>query len=262
MSERFGLTGLLDSRSSTWPTSRTRLLGLAAILAAMTSGAATWGAEPLDGELLITTFSIVGCDPTTGEVGAAVASMYPAVGRVVPTVKAGVGAFCSQYYHRPEYGPRAIEMLEKGMRPEAILAELVREDPKPEERQLAIVDMQGRAVNRNPIGARPDAEWWGGASGKYYAVQGNTLAGRKVIVDMSAAYEETKGTIADKLMAALKAGDDAGGDHRGRLAAGIRVAKPGVDGLWVELYVDDSKDAVNELVAKYKEWKVVEPASK
>lgn len=220
------------------------------------------GVEPKAGEQepLVTTFSIVGCDPATGEVGGAVASLYPSVGRVVPWVKAGVGAFCTQYYLRTDYGPRALLMLEKkDLRPEEILALLVTQDPKPEERQLAIVDMQGRAVNRNPVGARPDAEWWGGATGKYYAVQGNTLVSRKVIVDMQAAYEDTKGTVADKLMAALKAGDDAGGDHRGRLAAGIRVARPGVEGLWCELYVDESNDAVNELVAKYKTWKALEP---
>jgi uncharacterized Ntn-hydrolase superfamily protein len=174
---------------------------------------------------------------------------------VVPSVKAGVGAFCSQYHHNPEFGPKAISMLENGLRPEEILAELVRHDPKPEHRQLAIIDMRGRAANRNPTHAAPNADWWGTASGKFYAVQGNTLAGRQVVVDMAAAYESTAGTIADKLMAALKAGDDAGGDHRGRLAAGIQVAKPGVDGLWVELYVDKSDDAVNELVAKYAEWK-------
>lgn len=211
-----------------------------------------------DGEPLITTFSIVACDPETGEVGAAVASMYPAVGRVVPSVKAGVGAFCSQYHHNPEFGAKAISMLENGLRSEEILAELVRHDPKPEHRQLAIIDLQGRAAYRNPTGATPNADWWGGASGKHYTVQGNTLAGRKVIVDMAAAYEQTTGTVADRLMAALKAGDDAGGDHRGRLAAGIQVAKPGVDGLWVELYVDKSDDAVNDLVAEYAQWKALQ----
>jgi uncharacterized Ntn-hydrolase superfamily protein len=236
------------------------LLPLAAAILAASAGTAS-AAEPQPGahEPLVTTFSIVGCDPATGEVGAAVASLYPKVGRVVPYVRAGVGAFCTQYYLREDYGPRALLMLEKkNLRPEEILALLVSQDPKPEERQLAIVDMQGRAVNRNPVGARPDAEWWGGATGKYYAVQGNTLASRKVIVDMQAAYEDTQGTVADKLMAALKAGDDAGGDHRGRLAAGIRVAKPGVEGLWCELYVDESNDAVNELVKKYQVWKSLE----
>jgi uncharacterized Ntn-hydrolase superfamily protein len=232
------------------------LLGWSAVVATIAFAGTARGEEK---EPLVTTFSIVGCDPETGEVGGAVASLYPKVGRVVPWVKADVGAFCTQYYLRTEYGPRALLMLEKkDLRPEEILALLVRQDPKPEERQLAIVDMQGRAVNRNPVGARPDAQWWGGATGKYYAVQGNTLVSRKVIVDMQAAYEDTKGTVADKLMAALKAGDDAGGDHRGRLAAGIRAAKPGVEGLWCELYVDESNDAVNDLVKKYQVWKALD----
>ncbi len=222
-----------------------------------------WAAEPdvaAVAEPRIATFSICACDPKTGEVGAAVASMYPAVGKVVPFVKSGVGAFCTQFYNNAEFGPKALNMLELGMRPEEILAELLRNDPRPEHRQLGIVDMQGRTANRNPIAAtvQGNGEWWGSAGGKYYSVQGNTLAGRKVIADMAAAYEDTPGSVADKLMAALKAGDDAGGDHRGRLAAGIRVAKPGVDGLYVELYVDKSDDAVNDLVRQYAEWKVRE----
>lgn len=220
------------------------------------------GAEPaVDAEPVIATFSIVACDPETGEVGAAVASMYPAVGKVVPYVKAGVGAFCSQYHHNPEFGPKALVMLETGMRPEEILTELLRHDPKPEHRQLAIIDLRGRAAHRNPTGATESGRWWGGASGRYYAVQGNTLAGRKVITDMAAAYEETSGTLADRLMAALVAGDDAGGDHRGRLAAGIRVARAAAADdadaadIWLELDVDKSDDAVNDLAKKYGEWK-------
>lgn len=235
------------------------LTAVAAILQMSCIAAPCPAAEPAD-EPRIATFSICACDPKTGEVGAAVASMYPAVGKVVPFVKSGVGAFCTQFYNNAEYGPKALIMLELGMRPEEILTELLRNDPRPEHRQLGIVDMQGRTANRNPIAAtvQGNGEWWGAASGKYYSVQGNTLVGRKVIVDMQAAYEDTKGTVADKLMAALKAGDDAGGDHRGRLAAGIRVAKPGVEGLWCELYVDESNDAVNELVKKYQVWKALE----
>lgn len=221
------------------------------------SGAVDVATAAPPGDPLIATFSICACDPETGEVGAAVASMYPAVGKVVPFVKSGVGAFCTQFYNNAEFGPKAIAMLEMGMRPEDILAQLLKNDPRPEHRQLGIVDMQGRTANRNPIAAsiQPGCEWWGAASGKYYSVQGNTLAGRKVIADMAAAYEDTEGTVADRLMAALKAGEDAGGDHRGRLAAGIRVAKPNVDGLYVELYVDKSDNAVDDLVKVYAEWK-------
>jgi len=197
------------------------------------------------------TFSIVAVDPESGVCGAAVASKYPAVGRVVPYVKAGVGAFCTQHWHEPKYGPRAIELLEKGTSPQAILAELIRDDPRRDTRQLAIVDMSGRTAVHNPSAADGDSLWWGSSSGRFYSCQGNTLAGRKVIEAMAAAYEQTTGSLADRLMAALVAGDRAGGDHRGRLAAGIRVAKKDVDGYWLELYVDRSDDAVNELVQEY-----------
>jgi len=137
------------------------------------------------------------------------------------------------------------------MLPEQVLAELLRDDPQRDKRQLAIIDMSGRAAMRNPAQADPSGIWWGGASGKYYACQGNTLVGREVIFAMARAYEDTKGSLADRLMASLLAGDRAGGDHRGRLAAGIRVAKAGVKGHWLELDVDKSDDAVVELARAY-----------
>jgi len=197
------------------------------------------------------TFSIVAVEPGSGICGAAVASKYPAVGRVVPYVRAGVGAFCTQHWHNPAWGPRALDLLEDGMLPEQVLADLLRHDQHRDKRQLAIVDMAGRAANRNCAGADPSGTWWGAVSGKYYAAQGNTLAGRDVIFAMAKAYEETEGSLADRLMAALVAGDCAGGDHRGRLAAGIRIAKTGVPGYWLELYVDESDEAVIELAKKY-----------
>lgn len=90
-------------------------------------------------------------------------------------------------------------------------------------------------------------------TGPCYSCQGNTLTGRNVVVAMAAAYEDTQGSLADKLMAALIAADCAGGDHRGRLAAGIRVAKNAVEGDWLSLYVDQSDDAVLELAQRYAE---------
>lgn len=197
------------------------------------------------------TFSIVAVDPDTGVCGAAVASKYPAVGKVVPYVRSGVGAFCTQHRHNPDWGEIALDKLAEGKGPEQVLAELLKADKRGDKRQLAIIDMKGRAANRNCSGADESGNWWGGMSGKYYACQGNTLAGREVIVAMARAYEDTKGSVADRLMAALLAGDSAGGDHRGRLAAGIRLAKTGVEGYWLELYVDKSNDAVVELGRKY-----------
>ncbi|NUQ61523.1 MAG: DUF1028 domain-containing protein [Pirellulales bacterium] len=197
------------------------------------------------------TFSIVACEPESGVCGAAVASKFPAVGQVVPYVRAGVGAVCTQHWHRPEWGPKALDLLAHSKLPEEVLAELLRGDERPEKRQLAIIDIHGRCVNRNPYGADPSGIYWGGMTGRFYACQGNTLAGRTVITAMAEAYEETQGSLADRLMAALVAGDRAGGDHRGRLAAGIRVAKPGVADCWLELQVDKSEDAVRELARKY-----------
>jgi uncharacterized Ntn-hydrolase superfamily protein len=199
------------------------------------------------------TFSIVAVDPESGVCGAAVASRYPSVGTVVPYVRSGVGAFCTQHWHNPKWGERALDLLASGKLPEEVLGELLRDDKNKDKRQLAIIDMAGRAANRNPSNADPGGVWWGAASGRFYACQGNTLTGVGVIAAMAKAYEETKGSLADRLMAALVAGDCAGGDHRGRLAAGIRVAKSGVDGVWFELQVEKSDDAVIELLKKYAE---------
>lgn len=208
-----------------------------------------------DPDEVIATFSIVAVDPATGIVGAAVASKYPAVGKVVPSVRAGVGAFCTQHYHRAEWREKALDLLAAGKSPAATLAELLGGDDEPGERQLAIIDVKGVTANHNPTDAKSSSNYWGAMSGRFYSCQGNTLAGRDVIAAMAKAYEETKGSIADRLMAALIAGDCAGGDHRGRLAAGIRVAKPGVEGTWLELDIDQSDDAVRDLARKYAELK-------
>ncbi len=200
---------------------------------------------------LTATFSIVAADPETGVCGAAVASKYPAVGKVVPYVRAGVGAFCTQHAHNPEWGERALDLLEAGKAPEKVLTELLRDDRWRERRQLAVIDMAGRVANHNPSQAPKASRYWGAMSGRFYSCQGNTLVGRDVIVTMSKAYEETEGSLADRLMAALVAGDLAGGDHRGRLAAGIRVARRDIEGVWFELYVDESDSAVADLAKQY-----------
>ncbi len=192
-------------------------------------------------------------DPETGVCGAAVASKYPAVGAVVPFARGGVGAFCTQHMHNPTFGPRALELLEQGRSPHDVLVELLDNDNEPDQRQLAIVDRQGRTANHNPAQAPKRSRWWGSMSGRGYACQGNTLVSSQVITAMAAAYETTKGSLADRLMAALVAGDCAGGDHRGRLAAAIIVAKPGMDEAWLDQRVDRSDDAVLDLARRYVE---------
>jgi uncharacterized Ntn-hydrolase superfamily protein len=210
---------------------------------------------PPESPSITATFSIVAVDPETGVCGAAVASKYPAVGKVVPYVRAGVGGFCTQHYHVPKWGELALDMLGKGKPPEVVIGELLRDDPQREQRQLAIIDMQGRAAVHNPTQAPAASRYWGAQTGRFYCCQGNTLAGREVVTAMARGYEDTSGSLTDRLMAALVAADCAGGDRRGRLAAGIRVAKQGVDGYWFELYVDQSDDAVIDLAKAYAELK-------
>jgi len=215
-------------------------------------------AEPPVGERrpefgVVATFSICAVDPETGVCGAAVASKYPAVANVVAHVRPGVGAFCTQHWDNRRIAPQALDLLADGKPPEEVLTEILQGDKDREQRQMAIIDMTGRAANRNPIAAGIASQYWGAMSGRFYSCQGNTLTGRDVITVMAKAYEETEGSVADRLMAALIAADCAGGDHRGRLAAGIRIAKKGVDGNWLALDVDKSDDAVVELAKKYAE---------
>jgi uncharacterized Ntn-hydrolase superfamily protein len=202
---------------------------------------------------LSATFSIIAVDPASGTLGAAVASKYPAVGRVVPYLRAGLGAFCTQHYHNPQFGERALDLLATPMAPQQVLAELLRDDPRHDQRQLALVDIHGNVAQHNPTAAPDSSSYWGSVAGKYFAVQGNTLAGPAVLTGIARAYESTTGSLADRLMAALVAGDRAGGDHRGRLAAGIRVTRTGEPANWFELYVDQSDNAVEELLKRYLE---------
>jgi len=214
---------------------------------------ALWAAEPSPEKT--STFSICAVDPEAGLCGAAVASKYKAVGRVVPYVRAGVGAFCTQHHHVPQWGEPVLDSLAEGKRPDYILAELLKRDKDPELRQLGLIDMKGQAAVHNPTAAPEGSRYWGAMTGRFYTVQGNTLSGREVIAEMAKGYEDTKGSFTDRLLASLLAGDTLGGDHRGRLAAGVRIAKTGTEGYWFELYVDESEDAVIDLLNTYVERK-------
>ena len=209
------------------------------------------GTQPKDE--IIATFSIAAIDPDSGMCGVAVASMAPTACRIVGHARPGVGAFCTQHFGMKTWGAKALDMLADKKLPEEVLAELLKTDKGAGGRQLAIIDMQGRSAERHPVGAPASSRYWGGMSGRFYVCQGNTLNGRDVIVSMAKAYEETKGSFADRLMAALLAGDCAGGDHRGRLSAGIRVCKKDDDGYWLDMHVENNKDAVVVLYKQYVE---------
>jgi uncharacterized Ntn-hydrolase superfamily protein len=197
------------------------------------------------------TFSIVAIDPATGDLGVAVASRVFAVGNHVPWAEAGIGAVATQAAMNGGYGPRGLELLRQGLTAQQVLDRLLAEDPYPrkEGRQVAIVDAKGNiAVYTGPTAN----EWKGHIKGATYSVQGNILAGPHVAQAMARAFEDTRGELVERLYAALKAGDDAGGDRRGRQSASILVVRKGGgsslnNDRLCYINVDDNPDPLFEL---------------
>ena len=172
----------------------------------------------------VSTFSIVAIDPANGDLGVAVASRYFSVGSVVPWALAGVGAVATQANVNVGYGPQAIDLLRQGLTAQQVLAKLLADDtfPGKDGRQVAIVDAHGNVATYTG----PKAPHWAGdRQGKTWSAQGNILVGPQVPEAMGRAFESTPGELAEKLYAALKAGDDAGGDARGRQSASILVVR-------------------------------------
>lgn len=199
----------------------------------------------------VNTFSIVAYDPKTGDLGVAVASKVLGVGCIVPWGQAGRGAIATQSAANTAYGPDGLEML-KDKSAEEVVKLLTNADEDRAIRQLGIVDAQGRAASFT--GEKCNA-WAGHMVGEHFTVQGNLLAGEKVIEDMAAKYREAsqqgEGELADWLMAALTAGDDAGGDRRGKQSAALMVYREaagyGGNDRYIDLRVDDHEEPVTEL---------------
>jgi uncharacterized Ntn-hydrolase superfamily protein len=197
------------------------------------------------------TFSIVAIDPVTGDLGVAVASRYFAVGAVVPWAEAAVGAVATQAGVNVGYGPRALELLRQGLTAQQVLDRLLAEDtfPRKDARQVAIVDAKGNVAVLTGDAANA---WRGHVTGKTWSAQGNILVGRHVVEAMGRAFERTSDELAEKLYAALEAGDHAGGDSRGRQSASILVVRKGGgrntnNDRYVFINVDDHPDPMREL---------------
>ncbi len=196
------------------------------------------------------TFSIVACD-AGGACGAAAATNNLAVGASVIHARARVGALASQFETNPAYGPRGLALLEAGQAPEAVLDELLRTDGDFDGqgisyRQVGLVGAKGAGVAYT--GEEAQASPWAGAqSGETFSVQGNGLAGPQVLAAMRRAYEQSGGPLAERLTAALEAGEAAGGQTIGGLSAAILVRTP--EGGWqdVDLRVDAADRPVAEL---------------
>ena len=198
---------------------------------------------------LISTFSIVAFDPVTGDLGVAVQSKFFAVGRVVPFATTGLGAVATQANANTTYGRRGLELLARGHAPEEVIQMLIGDDPQRQQRQLGIVDATGRAATFTGDATLP---WAGGRTGNHYTVQGNILAGPEVVDAMAEAFEKTHGDLATRMVAALSAGQQAGGDARGRQSAALLVVREGAgyggfDDRYVELRVEDHPTPIQEL---------------
>jgi uncharacterized Ntn-hydrolase superfamily protein len=205
--------------------------------------------ELLDERGISMTFSIVGFDPQTKELGVAVASKFLSVGAVVPFAKAGVGAIATQSWANLDYGTNGLEMLEKGMNPEEVLKELVQNDEKSGSRQVGIVNAKGHSIT---FTGEDCFDWAGGFAGENFAAQGNILVDKDTVEAMKTKFIETEGSLAERLLAALYAGDKAGGDSRGKQSAALLIVKEngsygGYNDRYIDLRVDDHVEPVKEL---------------
>ncbi|MEM1526942.1 MAG: DUF1028 domain-containing protein [Ignisphaera sp.] len=207
------------------------------------------------------TFSIVAIDRDKGDIGAAVASRFIAAGSIVPWVRVGIGAVATQSWANVKFGPLILYLLENHYTPKEAAELALAGDPRKDFRQIGVVDAKGNAYAFTGSKCIPYA---GHIIGDGFAVQGNILVGEEVLEAMAKAFEITKGELVDKLLAALKAGDDAGGDKRGKQSAAIIVLRPcggyggcteGVD-KYVDLRVDDHLDPVKELIRLFKIWEL------
>lgn len=195
------------------------------------------------------TFSIVAFDPSNGDLGIAVESKFLSVGAVVPWAQTGVGAIATQSWANTSYGPRGLRMLKQGLTPKRVGAKLVGSDKDARQRQFGIVDARGRAFTYT--GERC-FDWAGGRIGKNYAAQGNILAGARVVDALAETFEAVHGDLASRLVAALAAGQAAGGDKRGQESAALLVVRKkggyaGFNDRYIDLRVDDHPQPIDEL---------------
>jgi len=200
------------------------------------------------------TFSIVGYDPKEKEWGIAVQSKFLAVGAVVPFAKAGVGAVATQSFANTSYGPRALEWMADGKTAEEALALITKDDPQKGLRQVGLVDALGNGATFTGEGCY---SWAGGITGTNYAAQGNILVDDKTVKAMAETFQMAEGSLADRLLAALNAGQEAGGDSRGQQSAALLVVKDkggygGFNDRYIDLRVDDHPEPIKELIRIYR----------
>lgn len=197
----------------------------------------------------IHTFSIVARDPATGELGVAVQSHWFSVGTAVPWAEAGVGAVATQSFVDPSYGKLGLDLMRAGRSAPDTLKGLVAADEGRDVRQVAMIDSQGRVAAHTGAKDIPDA---GHITGNNFSVQANMMLNDKVWPAMARAFEQTKGDLAERMLAALDAAQAAGGDIRGKQSAALIIVsgkptgKPWLDRTF-DLRVDDNSAPLVEL---------------
>lgn len=195
------------------------------------------------------TFSIVGFDPATGDLGIAVASKFLAVGAVVPWARGGVGAVATQAWANTSYGPTGLELLAAGASAEEAVRILTENDQGAATRQVGIVDSRGRVATYTG----PDCNVWaGGTTGEHLAAQGNILVGKATVIALAETFQRGRGPLWRRLLAALAAGQAAGGDSRGQQSAAMVVVRAGggyggFNDRLMDLRVDDAPRPIEEL---------------
>lgn len=199
------------------------------------------------------TFSIVGYDPQEKEWGIAVQSKFLGVGAVVPFAKAGVGAVATQSYANTAYGPQALELMAQGKSAEEAMELITKDDPDKEMRQVGLIDAEG---NPATFTGTYCYDWAGGITGKHFAAQGNILVDENTVKAMAETFEKKEGSLAQRLLQALNAGQQAGGDSRGQQSAALLVVKEkggygGYNDRYIDLRVDDHPDPITELIRIY-----------
>lgn len=207
---------------------------------------------------VVATFSIVGRDPQTGELGVAVQSKFLSVGAVVPWLSAGAGAVATQSFANTSYGPNGLALLRQGLSAQEVVDRLVADDPGRESRQLGIVDREGRSATYTGGDCLP---WAGGLTGPNFAAQGNILVSSATVEAMAETFQQAEGDLAHRLVTALDAGQRARGDSRGRQSAALTIVKEtggygGLNDRYIDLRVDDHTEPIDELKRLLGLWRL------
>lgn len=201
----------------------------------------------------VATFSIIGYDPRTNELGIAVQSKFLGVGAVVPWAKAGIGAIATQSFANTAFGPNGLDLLEKGFSPEEVIEKLLENDADRELRQFSVIDAKGEVA---VFTGNECFHWAGHRKGEFCSAQGNILVGEETINQFVKTFEETTGPLANRLLNALDLAQTAGGDSRGKQSAALFVVQNeggygGYNDRKYDLRVDDHKEPIKELKRLY-----------